>query len=99
LGLAGMPRRIPDYADAYSSWNELSSLGSIISVFATFIFGIVLYRSFVSEQTNAYSNWSLTSFWALASVDSSAIKAYPETQEWLVRSPVPHHSYDNLTIE
>ena len=32
LGLAGMPRRIPDYPDAYIDYNSIASFGSQLSV-------------------------------------------------------------------
>ena len=43
LGLAGMPRRIPDFPDAYSGWNALASLGSYISFFSALFFFYVIY--------------------------------------------------------
>ena len=51
LGLAGMPRRIPDYPDAYAGWNIMSSLGSLISVIATIVFGVVVYDIMVEGRT------------------------------------------------
>jgi len=42
LGIAGMPRRIPDYPDAFIFWNEICSVGSMISVLASF-FILIFY--------------------------------------------------------
>jgi heme/copper-type cytochrome/quinol oxidase subunit 1 len=43
LGLAGMPRRIPDYPDAYGPFNYIASIGSILSFVATLFFFLVVY--------------------------------------------------------
>ncbi len=47
LGLAGMPRRIPDFPDAYSGWNAVSSFGSYISFFSALLFFYVVYVTLV----------------------------------------------------
>ena len=46
LGLAGMPRRIPDFPDAYIGWNTIASFGSYVSLFASIFFVYVLYFTF-----------------------------------------------------
>ena len=46
LGLAGMPRRIPDYQDAYAGWNTVASIGSMISFLSIFLFFYIIYRMF-----------------------------------------------------
>jgi len=43
LGLAGMPRRIPDYPDAFSAWNALASFGSYFSTFSAIFFFYIVY--------------------------------------------------------
>jgi cytochrome c oxidase subunit 1 len=43
LGLAGMPRRIPDYPDVFAFYNYIASIGSMISVVGVFVFLINLY--------------------------------------------------------
>jgi len=45
LGLAGMPRRIPDYPDAFYHWNVLSSIGSMLSIVSVVIFFYLVITS------------------------------------------------------
>ena len=45
-----MPRRIPDYPDAYAGWNLISSYGSLLSFFATIIFLILTIDLFVAKR-------------------------------------------------
>jgi cytochrome c oxidase subunit 1 len=49
LGLSGMPRRIPDYPDAYAGWNQVASIGSFISVSATLWFFFILFEMFKNQ--------------------------------------------------
>lgn len=46
LGLAGMPRRIPDYPDAFSSFNAIATIGSYISIFGGLFFFYVVFTIF-----------------------------------------------------
>jgi len=47
LGLAGMPRRIPDYPDAYAGWNLIASYGSYLSAISSIFFFYVVYHTLV----------------------------------------------------
>jgi len=60
LGLAGMPRRIPDYPDAYAGWNLIASYGSYLSAISSFLFFFVVYHTLVhGEPFNKKKNiWS-----------------------------------------
>ena len=51
LGLAGMPRRIPDFPDCYAGWNYIASIGSFITVIGLFFFFFIIYVCFYSEAT------------------------------------------------
>jgi len=51
LGLAGMPRRISDYPDAFWFWNYISSIGSLLSLVSVIIFFFILYKS-LTTNTN-----------------------------------------------
>nr|AVR57656.1 cytochrome c oxidase subunit I [Halamphora calidilacuna] len=53
LGVAGMPRRIPDYPDAFYIFNKIASWGSYISAFSLIIFALVLVDAFFSEKKPA----------------------------------------------
>mgnify|MGYP003714734903 FL=1 len=55
LGLAGMPRRIPDYPDSYAGWNYIASFGSWLSLISVFIFFIGIYRSISGSLEELYS--------------------------------------------
>lgn len=63
LGLAGMPRRIPDYPDAFGLWNYIESIGSIISIIGVIIFfnifGRILSFTFKSVNNNILINQNI----------------------------------------
>ncbi len=52
LGLAGMPRRIPDYPDAFVDWNILATYGSYISLVSLIVFLVVVYQTLTTKPIN-----------------------------------------------
>lgn len=49
LGLAGMPRRIPDYPDAFAGWNAIASFGSYISAISVVFFFYIVYVTLTTD--------------------------------------------------
>lgn len=63
LGLAGMPRRVPDYPDSYTAWNTIASLGSFITMASTAFFVYVIYVTITSNERISYNPWrNVTNF-------------------------------------
>ena len=78
LGLQGMPRRIPDYADAMHGWNMISSYGAYLS------FGSTIFFVFVAIYTLVAGKKVPANYWGEGA----------DTLEWHVSSPPPFHQFD-----
>jgi len=78
LGLAGMPRRIPDYPDAFAGWNMVSSVGALLSFAATLFFVFIIWHSYRKPKNCPDNQWG----------------AGATTLEWSVSSPPPFHTFE-----
>jgi len=84
LGLAGMPRRIPDYPDAYAGWNAVASFGSYVSLVSVFVFFYMLFQIFVEAKETTQAEWEPTG--------STSVP----TLEWALPSPPAYHTYEEV---
>jgi cytochrome c oxidase subunit I len=82
LGLAGMPRRIADYPDAFAGWNLVSSLGSYLSALGALVFFYGVALAFMRKEKAADNPWG----------------AGATTLEWTLPSPPPFHQYNELPL-
>ena len=80
LGLAGMPRRIPDYPDAFAGWNMVSSIGSYIAAASAVLFVYIVIRTLRAGEKAADNPWGEGA----------------TTLEWTLSSPPPFHTYEEL---
>jgi cytochrome c oxidase subunit 1 len=79
-GLAGMPRRIPDYPDAYTGWNTLSSSGAAIIALSLVVFIILFVEMLLNGKKTPANPWGPGA----------------TTLEWQVDSPAPFHTFETL---
>jgi cytochrome c oxidase subunit 1 len=102
LGLSGMPRRIPDYPDAFAGWNAVSSFGSIISIVATLLFLYIIYEGLSLKVTTF--NHAPNNYWAVPPFFSSPRGSGPtptesaHSLEWTLSSPPSFHHVNHLPL-
>jgi len=99
LGLAGMPRRIPDYPDAFSGWNAISSFGSLISVVAVFLFSYIIYDIFANQTKASHNPWAIPSFFTSTPLFNKEEIHTSNTLEWVLASPIPFHAFKMLPVQ
>ena len=83
LGLAGMPRRIPDYPDAFSSWNAIASYGSYLSVIGALFFFYVVWDTLTSDKKSGANPWE-------------TVPGISPTLEWMCPSPPAFHTFSEI---
>ena len=97
LGLQGMPRRISDYPDAFAGWNMVSSVGSIISVVATWVFLDILYRQLKSGTYAARNPWIMPQFFF--DILQTLLSRATNSLEWSLNNPPKAHAFDSLPLQ
>ncbi len=80
LGLQGMPRRYPDYPDAYAHWNTVATVGYMIMAAGMAIFFVNLIWSLLAGKKAEGNPWG----------------AGATTLEWTLSSPPPYHQFETL---
>jgi cytochrome c oxidase subunit 1 len=77
VGLAGMPRRIPDYALQFADFNMMSSIGAFIYGASQILFIFIVIRTIVSGKK----------------VDDPQVWEAAEGLEWTIPTPAPYHTF------
>ncbi|MCH8684356.1 cytochrome c oxidase subunit I [Pedomonas mirosovicensis] len=80
LGLNGMPRRIPDYPDAFEHWNMVSSWGYRITILGMVFFFLNVIYTLAAGRRVGDNQWGEGA----------------TTLEWTLSSPPPFHQFETL---
>jgi len=79
LGLAGMPRRIPDYAVQFAEFNMISSVGGFLFGFSQLIFLYIIIKAIRGGEKATGEVWE---------------GAKQHGLEWTLPSPAPYHTFE-----
>ncbi|MBB4101028.1 cytochrome c oxidase subunit I [Sphingomonas kyeonggiensis] len=82
LGLQGMPRRYPDYPDAYAHWNQVATIGYMIMAAGMVIFFVNIIWSLLAGRKAEGNPWGEGA----------------TTLEWTLSSPPPFHQFETLPV-
>jgi len=80
LGLDGMQRRVPDYAEPYAHWNDYATYGYLIMAVGMAFFFLNILLSFFSGKRAPANPWGEGA----------------TTLEWTLSSPPPFHQFETL---
>ena len=93
-----MPRRIPDYPDAFTGWNYIASFGSIVSVLSAIIFLYLLFNLLNKKEYTVSGNyWQIPSFFE--SEKAGFMTNAASSLEWSLTSPPNFHCFNHLPIQ
>jgi cytochrome c oxidase subunit 1 len=82
LGLQAMPRRYIDYPDAYTLWNQVSSIGYAITIVGVLVFLVMLLEAAIRRRPGVANPWGEGA----------------TTLEWTLSSPPPQHQFNELPV-
>ncbi|MEQ1708118.1 MAG: cytochrome c oxidase subunit I [Terricaulis sp.] len=82
LGLQGMPRRYIDYPEAFTYWNQISSIGYAITAVGVLLFLVILAEMFMVRRKAGANPWGEGA----------------TTLEWTLSSPPPFHQFSELPV-
>lgn len=92
-----MPRRISDYPDAFTGWNFISSIGSLVSVAATALFLHIVYLQLVKGK--AIFGYP----WAVPQLFSDYLRILKDKcapgLEWALHNPPKPHAFTSLPLQ
>jgi cytochrome c oxidase subunit I len=82
LGNSGMPRRYPDYPEAFAYWNHVASIGYVIMASGVVVFFINVAYAFIAGRKAEGNYWGEGA----------------TTLEWTLSSPPPFHQFETLPV-